>query len=230
MHILIHSICTKITKAAHTISLLLFPPLCIGCRQYSEKRNQLCNTCKKSLEPVVSHDIPITNTHIATIYAYTRYSGIIQKLIRLKNYKQPQGSYVLGALLAEQYNDRMHDVSYIIPVPLHWTRQLWRGFNQAENMAHICAKKWNVPLAPILIRSKKTPQLAKLSKIEREATLASCFALSYKAIQNKKLYKDTVVAIIDDLCTSGSTIREMSKILYTLGVKEVRVIVAARTC
>ncbi len=230
MHKFINLMRITIKKIAKAISLFLFPPLCIGCRHYSEKRNQLCTNCKNSLEPVVSHELSITNTRSATVYACARYSGIIQKLIRLKNYKQPQGSYVLGTMMAEQFHTIMHDVDYIIPVPLHWTRRLWRGFNQAEIIAHTCSLQWHIPISCPLVRIKKTPQLTKLSKKDRAVVLSNCFALTSKALREKKCYKNTTVAIVDDLCTSGATVREMSILLYSLGVKEVRVIVAARTC
>jgi len=172
----------------------------------------------------------ITNTRSATVYACARYSGIIQKLIRLKNYKQQQGANVLGAMMAEQFHTIMHDVDYIIPVPLHWTRRLWRGFNQTEIIARICSTQWHIPIAHLLVRIKKTPQLTKLSKKDRAVALTDCFTFSSKALREKKCYKNTIIAIVDDLCTSGATVREMSILLYDLGVKEVRVIVAARTC
>ena len=113
----------------------------------------------------------------------------------------------------------------VVPVPLHYKRQKERGFNQA----YLLAKQltWllrpNSKLTNSLLRSKNTKKQAKLSRVDRLKNLSEAFSLK----QNQKIEGSNVI-LIDDVCTTGSTINECAKVLKKAGAKSVRGFVLAR--
>jgi len=106
-------------------------------------------------------------------------------------------------------------VDYLIPVPLHPSRQRSRGFNQAELLARLVASRFAVPILPgILRRYRCTTQLAKLS---------SDFAIrhdnvrgAFEALPPPKATRRRV-GLVDDLITSGATILAATDALVAAG-------------
>jgi len=103
------------------------------------------------------------------------------------------------------------DFDIIVFIPLHWTRYAARGFNQAQIIAEHLAKKTGKPVIPFLIRSKKTKFQASLSVDERDANVQDAFRIDKKyahEITGKK------ILLVDDLFTTGSTIKSAAHALY----------------
>jgi len=111
----------------------------------------------------------------------------------------------------------------IIPVPLHSARLRMRGFNQALLIAVELAKRSKIPLARTCVSKDRLtrPQTA-LSKVAREKNVRHAFTL-------KRALKETHVALIDDVLTTGATAREIAILLLKQGVKRVDVWCVART-
>ncbi len=103
----------------------------------------------------------------------------------------------------------------IIPVPLHSSRQNWRGFNQAELLAKGLAANWQQPIDVIsLRRCKNTQAQMSLSGKQRRSNLHQAFSASFSAPPRS-------VLLIDDVATTGSTLVECATTLKQAGVKEV---------
>ncbi len=113
----------------------------------------------------------------------------------------------------------------IVPIPLHWTRYASRGFNQAEEIARVIQKKKNVPLRSLLKRVKKTAFQFELVSSMRGTNVKNAFVLN---CIDKKHYKDKHILLVDDLMTTGSTIREAAKELLKLQPKQITVAVICR--
>ena len=114
----------------------------------------------------------------------------------------------------------------IIPVPLHADRKSLRGFNQAEELALVLAEtKLLGKPQPLMQRIKKTPSLATLPHNERHSAVSGSFKINPDG--KSKVYDKTVV-IVDDVWTTGSTTKEMTKVLKRNGAKEVWVVTLAR--
>lgn len=108
---------------------------------------------------------------------------------------------------------------YLVPVPLHFYRENWRGFNQAEEIALEVGKKMKVEVLKALERKRRTKQQALiLDREEREANVKGAF-VSKKNI-GKRL-KGKRVLLIDDVFTSGADMRECTKMLKKVGVEMV---------
>ena len=101
-------------------------------------------------------------------------------------------------------------------VPLYWHRQNWRGFNQSEEIGKIIAKKlgWGFDNTLLTRKVSKKPQ-AKLDREERKTNIKGVFKVS------GVLDKDRPMLIFDDVWTTGSTVKEATKVLKENGVKRV---------
>ena len=115
-------------------------------------------------------------------------------------------------------------VDFIIPVPLHPQRKVERGFNQAEVMARELAELKGVELASDwLVKRIHTPPQTTLSGMDRCHNITGAFELAEKAA-----VKDKIVLILDDVYTTGATIKECSTLLMKGGAQEVRALTVAR--
>lgn len=108
----------------------------------------------------------------------------------------------------------------LIPVPLHWYKECNRGFNQAEELAKIMGKILGLPVLNKLVSKKKTKNQAELEKEERFSNLQNCFMVKNSVPKN--------IIIVDDVFTTGSTVRELALALKSKGAENIKVITLAR--
>lgn len=115
---------------------------------------------------------------------------------------------------------------FLVPVPLHKKRFAYRGFNQSDLLANGVANsfKQKAEVHFVLRRIKNTSQQAKLSKQERLKNLENAFQLGQKIDQ----LKEKICFLVDDVCTTGSTLEACAKVLKEAGVKKVYGLVIAK--
>lgn len=114
----------------------------------------------------------------------------------------------LGADWLNYYGDQKNIV--IVPIPLHSEKLKTRGFNQAELIAQGFAEMTGLPLVKNgLIRVKNTPALFGLSVAERKDVMNNALSVSKKL----ERYRHCRVLIIDDIFTTGTTIRQAYRCL-----------------
>jgi ComF family protein len=195
-----HSELPRITSPCHSCAL---PGV------LSEAR--LCGRCLK-LPPMWS------DAMAALIYQYP-----INHLVRDFKFKR---SLAAGQLLADEMTTilprfQASRPDLILPVPLHFTRRLKRGFNQAEFLARQVAKKGEIPFETrILRRIKRTGAQSGLSRKERKTNIKGAF--DCKSLQGLK------IVLVDDVLTTGTTLTECCKAVKAAGAVSVSVWVAAR--
>lgn len=109
----------------------------------------------------------------------------------------------------------------LIPVPLHFLRRCWRGFNQAELLATALQRSSGIPMQRNLLRRiSHTPAQSGLDRKARQRNLRDAFQCpSLHGIH---------VALVDDVLTTGATLQECTKVLKRAGASRVSVWVAAR--
>ncbi len=120
----------------------------------------------------------------------------------------------------------------LVPVPLHWLREMRRGFNQSWELCREISIRTGIPAAQIMRRKRRTSTQAKLNRHERLENLRGVFALRRSFplpgwrrpnIRGKK------VLLVDDVLTTGATAHECAKVLKReAGAEKVVVITAAR--
>jgi len=115
-------------------------------------------------------------------------------------------------------------VEAVIPVPLHPKRLKERGFNQAEILARQVARRKGLPLLKRrLIRTRYSPPQTTLEGKEREMNIRGAFK-----VRRRGDVRGKTVLLIDDVYTTGSTIRECSLALIEGEAEEVRAVTLAR--
>jgi len=208
-----------------TVRALLMPSLCAYCKKFLSTRDIFCQDCKHKIFPIVSKQIDVTPSFSMTVFAISDYKDPLKKLILAKGWSDTLASYQMGQLMWEFLPLQQLDYDVIVPIPLHWTRYAWRGFNQAHDIARVIQKKKNVPLCHLLKRVKKTAFQSTLVSALRVQNLKEAFVLNGA---HAKDYVGKHILLIDDLMTTGSTLRSAAKILLTLKPKKITVAVVCR--
>ena len=118
--------------------------------------------------------------------------------------------------------------SVIIPVPLHARKEKNRGFNQAAIIADLLGKFLEIEVRrDILKRIRNTdPQIKLATSKDRAANMKGAFALTENA---KEEIEDKNIILVDDVYTSGATMKAAIKTLRQAGAKKILIFVMART-
>ena len=114
-------------------------------------------------------------------------------------------------------------VDAVVPVPLHPKRKKYRGFNQAFVLAKIIAREKDKALITnCLVKAENRPPQTIVEAYEREKNIKEAFAVK------KANVKDKVILLVDDVYTTGATVKECCDTLLQAGAKEVRIITLAQ--
>ena len=110
----------------------------------------------------------------------------------------------------------------IIPVPLHAARLTERGYNQSALLARILSREVGVPIdETALVRAKATQQQATLNALERRKNVEDAFACRGNVTSKH-------VVLVDDVCTTGSTLEACAVALRAAGAASVWAFTLAR--
>lgn len=187
-----------------------------------EPRCQRCGLKTMSNEPQCGHCLsepPLWNR----LYCVGEYSPPLSSYIqRLKYSGQYQHAYDLSYLLAKRIPS---PAPLITCVPLHWRRALFRGYNQSERLGHYLNSHFShkVVFDPAIFkRTLATPSQQGLHKSQREKNLRGAFTLNRKPNQ-------THIAIVDDVVTTGSTVRQLCNLLLEVGIEKIDIYCICRT-
>ena len=226
----------------HSLANLFFPPQCFSCNERIDNSAILCETCSDELVGLKENICAFCNKKTVTgficeeckreypfdevVCAYT-FNLPLQRMIHHFKYNEFKkiGTF-LGYKLAEIISTYsfISDTDYIIPVPLHKAKKRFRGFNQSEIIARALSIKFNIPiLKNELTRKKFTQTQTKLKKHEREKNVANAFQLkNFGIIENKSLL------LVDDVLTTGSTMKSIALLLKENLAKHIYVCTLAR--
>ncbi len=184
-----------------------------------------CVDCKNKIFPIVSKNIDVTPSVSMTVFAISDYKDPLKKLILAKSWSDSLASYQMGQLLWEMTPLHNLDCDVIVPIPLHWTRYARRGFNQAHEIARVISKKKNIPTQHLIKRYKQTVYQSAVSSHARIDNVKDAFVLNDAYA---KEYEGKHILLVDDLMTTGATLRAAAKILLKLKPRKITVAVACR--
>ena len=126
------------------------------------------------------------------------------------------------AQLACRYIDALPpDIDALLPVPLHWRRKWWRGFNQAHEIARPVARQLGVPLIDCVRRARATRPQSGLSAGERQRNVQGAFVVRGHC-------RARHVLIVDDVITTGVTIAQLARAVLDSGADRVSALAVAR--
>jgi len=210
----------------HTIvAHIIAPPICASCTILLDDDMVLCAPCATKLMPVVSYNLAITRNYQVPVFAVCAYQGVVQKLIRAKQSQHIAATRSLGLLIWHKTAIANQQFDYIVPVPLHWRRYATRGYNQAVEIARVLGAQSGKPVLCCLVRSRHTRTQTELSADARTKNVRDAFEVkqSYKnIIRNKR------ILLVDDVLTTGSTMKECIRALRLERPLSIIGVVAAR--
>ena len=160
------------------------------------------------------------------LHFHGHYAGLLRELILGYKFHNHFGRNRLLAELAAATFERSgaDRPDIIVPVPLHRRRLLWRGFNQSLELSRVLARRTGRPvLLKGLTRIRNTPPQTRLGFRERRANIKGAFAADAEQVRGRN------ALLVDDVYTTGATLRECARTLKRAGAARVSVLVLARS-
>lgn len=202
-----------------------FPNRCPVCGEVIFANDSFCEKCLSELDPA-NEDFSIdAAVSFTAVFAYNE--KIKPAVILMKNGTSGNSPYALGTALAERISQKgiAEKLDMIVPVPMLKANIRKRGYNQAELIGIEVSRILNVPIHNDIIRkSRKTADQKTLSKAERMNNLKGAFTVTAP-----EFIKGKNILLVDDVCTTGSTLAELTKLLINNGAHEVHCAACCKT-
>lgn len=228
---------------------LFFPKICAGCGKVG---SYLCLNCSKNIlqtdlvcpnceRPAIggkTHPLCRRKYGLDGLWSLGIYRDPLRKIIQKLKYRfvQEEAEVLVDLMLNywAKYSPQLlieikkdQGVGWVIvPVPLHPKRQKWRGFNQAEAIGQILSKKIGLDCCNYLKRVRFTKPQVGLKSHERRKNIKNAFALT-NHFSLSTLHSMSIL-LIDDVWTTGATLKECCFVLKRAGAKKVWAITIAR--
>jgi len=130
---------------------------------------------------------------------------------------------ILGEMLYDSWEAQPWPVELIVPVPLHPIRLRERGYNQSALLARELARHIRLPVAErALLRIHPTPPQVGLNAEQRAENVRNAFRCGDDSLRGKR------VLLIDDVLTTGSTLRACAQALLEGGAQAVWALTLAK--
>ncbi len=192
---------------------------------FQDDSHVLCTECASRIRPVVSHELAITATKKIIVHAVGAYDQPLVSMILAKSSGKRTVAHQLGTLAWQRSVVRHLQYDYIVPIPLHWTRYAWRGYNQADEIARVIARNSNIAIEHLLQRIKRTPFQSHFRGDARQENVRDAFELK---LVDSSLYKNKHILLVDDVMTSGATLQQAARELFKLKPASITAVVVAR--
>ena len=206
----------------------LFPERCFVCGSLG---GYLCLSCQSKLPKIefqqcFSRPSCRSGNFLDGSVSLFKYSPDIKKIIRgLKQELVSDSNICLSDWLSKEickqkaFKTWKNEGFVFIPVPLHKVREKWRGFNQSAILLKQVCKKLDLPYREdLLIRAKQTKDQTKLKAKQRIKNMENAFIVRK---DKEKLIKGKSFLLLDDVKTTGSTLKECARALKLSGAKSV---------
>lgn len=192
---------------------LFYAKHCIFC---NKEGRFICQNCfdkiRKRNDQIIEAGNPIQKLYIP---CHFHNNPILQKAVHYMKYSFYKDiSCELSVFFTEILKAHPPpENSYLVPIPLHKKRQKFRGFNQAKLLTDAVSGKLEIPTIDLLIRTKYTKSQATLNREERIQNMKNVFELNSLV----DVPKSTTIILVDDICTTLSTLKEAAKALQKNG-------------
>lgn len=203
---------------------LLIPARCRGCgTQLDEGEDELCLKCLAHLprshyfsqgspnpvETRLAGQLPFER---ATSWLLYSHDSMVSSLIQDFKYRNaPHVAERLGELMALELlpTGFLSDVDTIIPTPQHWLRRLKRGYNQTEYIARGISKVTGAEIKTNLRAERTHKSQTRVSTEQRIANARGVYG-----VRHPEELRGRHILLVDDVCTTGSTLVNCGKALY----------------
>jgi ComF family protein len=221
--------------ACHVCDTPLAPgagPFCANCRkELTVDPHAQCPRCAGNVGPFahVADGCPLcrgTPFPFDKVVRLGPYEGHLRDVVLRMKHATGEGlAELVGELWAECAEARLRGLGadVVVPVPLHWRRRWWRGYNQSEALARALAARLGLPCRPSWLRRiRNTPDQKGQSAPAKRENVRNAFRARGPGLTGR------TVLLVDDMLTTGSTAGEAARALRQAGAKCVVVAVLAR--
>jgi ComF family protein len=239
----------RASALAKLVELLVFPSFCRLCREPIDEPGEkivchaclarlvgrsgpLCPRCGRFYDGLGADHLCVRCLERMPVFTRHRscgtYGGTLKDVILLFKYRRyaplgrPLARFAHACLAADV--ELWAGADYLVPVPLHPARRRDRGFNQAQLLARELAGLRGIRvLARALVKVRNAPAQAGLSAAERERNVRGTYI-----VRRPDRVRSRTLVLVDDVTTTGATIRECARVLTEAGAKEIRAITLAQ--
>lgn len=227
----IYTFRVTVTRLLRDVIDFCYPGMCPVCREAADAADLLCPQCLGQLRRLeaagacVLCGMPVAQDGAPCPFCKGAGVPHYERILRLGTFEAPLKDLIhqfkyhrrwsLGEQLAERLLARepvramLADADALVPVPLHFVRQFWRGYNQAAIIARHLARRVGKPVVVPLRRVRNTETQTHLhSREKRFKNLQGAFALIRpESVQGKR------VVVIDDVMTTEATLQTVARAL-----------------
>lgn len=211
-------------KGAAFIVRFVFPDTCAGC---GAAGSWMCELCERELVEIsegwrlgasrsTSLDDALQGGAAAVgLRARFVFAGPARKAVHLLKYGGERARAEWFAQIIEPILPPADgDMAVFVPVPLTERRQRKRGYNQSAEIAKHLSRRTGIPVVSAALRVRETQPQVELNGIERLHNVRGAFSAT-QAVKGKH------VILIDDVVTTGATMRECGRACYAAGALSV---------
>ncbi|MFH1462412.1 MAG: phosphoribosyltransferase family protein [bacterium] len=234
-----------LNRTKELIADALFPAVCASCGREGQyicdecsvfvgEAGLICPVCEKYSFTGEKHLWCKTKHSLDGLVSVWEYEGVIKK--SLYNIKYNGNSHIIDELTEKVFGLMVKDrprfnpfLSFLLSretdiafTPMRRKKEKQRGFNQAALIGKSIGKISNKEVSPLLVKTKDTPSQTELNREERIANVKD----SFQSLENGSREN---VLLVDDIWTSGATMRECAKVLKKAGAQKVWGFTIART-
>ncbi len=219
---------------------IVLPSWCVACQRelpWGDRTASCCAECWSALPKItgakcVSCALPLPGGEICIecsesplpvdwCEAWGAYRGPLERLLHaLKFERHDFLDDALAALLEESLRDRQFDA--LAAVPMHAAKERKRGYNQAELLGRALSRRIGIGCdMSLLARQRERATQSRLPKRDRAANVRDAFVASEGA-------KGKSILVVDDICTTGETLRACATALKRAGASRVCAVAVAK--
>ncbi len=214
---------------------LIYPATCLNCNEtLISAENFICTSCKMDLPETMDHLNPENElfqkfaynplVKSAAAFLYFNEGGIAQKLIHNLKY---EGAHEIGDLLGAEYGRTLStflNPDIIVPVPIHKKKLSKRGYNQSLGFANGLASCFEESEVrdDLIYRIKNTATQTRKNKLSRWQNVDNIYSEVKEDLEGK------VVAIVDDVITTGATVGMLCDKLVEANASAIHILCIAR--
>jgi competence protein ComFC len=217
-----------------------------------QSRNVICLECEEMLLPIIGEICQICGRPLSIFPEKYQQNGVCNDCLRWENDSDLGGVLTINRSIY-QYNDFLQEIiakykfrgdagivkgfqnrllklyksefagSLVVPIPLSEKRHYDRGFNQSVLIAQLL----NLPVHEVLMRQSSEAKQSKKGREERINISSNIFTLKSLGIED--IIKGENLVLIDDIYTTGATVRQAAKVLKDYGALSVSSLTIARS-
>ncbi|MDO4864293.1 MAG: phosphoribosyltransferase family protein [Ruminococcus sp.] len=198
------------------IAALLYPTRCPVCGEVIGANDCFCEKCTDILVPYTgSFRVKGSPKFVA---AYEYHPNMSEAVMLMKRGVMGNAPYAFGSEIAARIREAgMDRADLLVPVPMFKADLRSRGANQSLLIAQEVGRRLAIPVdGKSVVKSVETLPQKELRKREREVNLRGAFTVAAP-----EAVKGRTIILIDDLCTTGSTLAEVTAVLLGAGAAEV---------